>query len=106
MKNKTILRNDNILKLSNGRRLSYAEYGTPDGQPIFLVHDTPGANQGKGVSLAGGKRYQRPQHPGSLPGRDAAQLPDNIHPQHRISLAYRSSGGGTGYTGSLAPRLS
>ncbi len=43
MKNKTILRSDNILKLSDGRRLSYAEYGDPDGQAVFLVHGTPGS---------------------------------------------------------------
>jgi pimeloyl-ACP methyl ester carboxylesterase len=43
MKIKTILRHDNILKLSDGRRLSYAEYGDPDGQPVLLVHGTPGS---------------------------------------------------------------
>jgi pimeloyl-ACP methyl ester carboxylesterase len=40
---KTILRNDSILKLADGRRLSYAEYGDPDGQAVFLVHGTPGS---------------------------------------------------------------
>jgi pimeloyl-ACP methyl ester carboxylesterase len=43
VENTTILQNDNILNLSDGRRISYAEYGDPDGQPVFLVHGTPGS---------------------------------------------------------------
>ncbi len=37
------LRDDNILRLSDGRRLGYAEYGDPEGEPIMLFHDTPGS---------------------------------------------------------------
>lgn len=32
-----------ILSLSDGRRVSFAEFGAPAGQPIFLCHDTPGS---------------------------------------------------------------
>lgn len=35
------LRDDNILRLLDGRRLGYAEYGNPEGEPVFLVHGTP-----------------------------------------------------------------
>ncbi|MEA1946870.1 MAG: hypothetical protein U9N83_06150 [Thermodesulfobacteriota bacterium] len=32
------LRDDNILKLPDGRRLGYAEYGDPKGKTIFEFH--------------------------------------------------------------------
>lgn len=31
------------LELTDGRRLSYAEYGRPNGSPMFLFHGTPGS---------------------------------------------------------------
>ncbi len=34
------LRDDNILKLPDGRQLCYAEYGDPDGKPVILFHGT------------------------------------------------------------------
>jgi pimeloyl-ACP methyl ester carboxylesterase len=34
------LRDDNILRLPDGRRLGYAEYGDPDGKPVILFHGT------------------------------------------------------------------
>ena len=33
----------NHLKLSDGRRLCWAEYGDPEGKPIFLFHGNPGS---------------------------------------------------------------
>jgi len=33
-----------IHKLSDGRDLSYAEYGDPNGAPVFFFHGTPGSN--------------------------------------------------------------
>lgn len=33
---------DGHITLSDGRRLSYAEYGDPDGVPVFYFHGTPG----------------------------------------------------------------
>ncbi|MDP7269212.1 MAG: alpha/beta hydrolase, partial [Pirellulales bacterium] len=37
------LRDENILRLKDGRKLGYAEYGNPDGFPIFLLHGNPGS---------------------------------------------------------------
>lgn len=34
---------ENTMKLPDGRRLGYAEYGKPDGFPIIAMHGTPGA---------------------------------------------------------------
>lgn len=34
---------DSVVSLSDGRRLGYAEYGDPDGRPLFAFHGTPGA---------------------------------------------------------------
>ena len=31
------------IQLSDGRQLGYAEYGVPDGEPIFFFHGTPGS---------------------------------------------------------------
>lgn len=33
---------DEAMKLRDGRRLAFAEYGKPDGIPLFLFHGTPG----------------------------------------------------------------
>lgn len=33
---------DNVIKLHDGRRLGFAEYGKPEGIPLFLFHGTPG----------------------------------------------------------------
>ncbi len=35
--------NENILKLNDGRKISYAEYGDPKGIPCFLFHGNPGS---------------------------------------------------------------
>ena len=32
-----------VIKLSDNRRLCYAEFGDPAGEPIFLFHDSPGS---------------------------------------------------------------
>jgi pimeloyl-ACP methyl ester carboxylesterase len=31
------------IRLSDGRRLAYAEYGDPQGKPVFFFHGTPGS---------------------------------------------------------------
>ncbi len=36
-------RTDQWLRLSDGRRLGFAEYGDPLGRPLLLFHDTPGS---------------------------------------------------------------
>jgi pimeloyl-ACP methyl ester carboxylesterase len=37
------LRRDGAIGLPDGRRLAYAEWGTPSGSPVFLFHGTPGS---------------------------------------------------------------
>lgn len=44
-----ILRDDSIFRLSDGRRLGYAEYGDPKGYPIFLFHGNPGSRLSWGL---------------------------------------------------------
>lgn len=34
---------ENFIRLSDGKRLCYAEYGDPDGKPVFLFHGNPGS---------------------------------------------------------------
>ncbi len=34
---------DNVLRLSDGRRLGYASYGDPQGKPLFFFHGMPGS---------------------------------------------------------------
>ena len=34
---------DNTISLKDGRTLAYAEYGDPDGKPVFFFHGTPGS---------------------------------------------------------------
>ncbi len=38
---KNIYRENNIVKLHDGRILGYAEYGNPDGKPLFFFHGWP-----------------------------------------------------------------
>ena len=40
------LRDDNILRLPDGRRLGYAEYGDPQGKPILEIHGNPSSRLG------------------------------------------------------------
>ena len=37
------LAEDGVLLLADGRRLGYAQYGQPDGEPIFYFHGHPGS---------------------------------------------------------------
>jgi hypothetical protein len=34
---------DGTLRLGDGRRLGYAQYGVPDGEPFFYFHGHPGS---------------------------------------------------------------
>ena len=36
---------DKIISLRDGRRLGYAEYGDPDGKPVFFFHGLPGSRR-------------------------------------------------------------
>jgi pimeloyl-ACP methyl ester carboxylesterase len=57
-----------ILPLSDGRSLSWAEYGDPDGQPLVVLHGTPGSRlQVQGLHAAAtraGVRVIAPERPG------------------------------------------
>lgn len=108
VKNKTILRNDNILTLSAGRRLSYAEYGDPDGQPVFLVHGTPGSRlyweSFPGFPFRPDLHLIAPDRPGYglsdwQPGRTMTNWPDDVAELadaldiHRFAMVGVSGGG-------------
>lgn len=83
----TVLRDDNVLRLSGGRRLGYAEYGDADGDPIFLFHGNPGSRLSWGL-LPGspfrpGLHLIAPDRPGFglsdfQPGRTFADWPDDV----------------------------
>jgi pimeloyl-ACP methyl ester carboxylesterase len=38
-------RTDQQMKLRDGRRLGYDEYGHPDGKPVFFFHGFPGSRR-------------------------------------------------------------
>lgn len=41
--------NPKLALLSNGRKLSYAEYGAPDGRPVLLLHGLVGSVTSEGM---------------------------------------------------------
>ena len=97
MGNTTILRNDNILELSDGRRLSYAEYGDPDGQPVFLVHGTPGSRlywkSFPGFPFRSDLHLIAPDRPGYglsawKPGRTLTDWPDDVVLHHALPWGF------------------
>ena len=56
------------LKLSDGSRLCYAEYGDPDGAPVLVFHGNPGSRLGWGAMpgspFLAGLRIIAPDRPG------------------------------------------
>lgn len=82
------LRDDNVMILTDGRRLGYAEYGDPDGVPVILLHGNPNSRLLYGVMPGSpfrpGLRLIAPDRPGYglsdfFPrGRDVADYPDDI----------------------------
>lgn len=86
------LRDDNVMTLSDGRRLGYAEYGDPDGEPVFLLHGNPNSRllygAMPGCPFRPGLRLIAPDRPGYglsdffPPGRGVADYPDDV-----VSLA-------------------
>jgi pimeloyl-ACP methyl ester carboxylesterase len=75
------------VRTPDGRRLAAAVYGDPDGQPVFLLHGTPGSRLGPhprsailhrlGVRLI---CFDRPGYGGSdrLPGRKVADAATDV----------------------------
>ncbi|PXF61959.1 MAG: alpha/beta hydrolase [Candidatus Methanogaster sp.] len=82
------LRDDNILKLPDGRQLGYAEYGDPDGKPVILFHGNPNSRLLYGLipgcPFRPGLHLIAPDRPGYglsdfyPPGRGVADYPYDI----------------------------
>lgn len=99
---------DTSLQLSGGRRLGYAEYGEPNGKPVFLFHGNPGSRyewiRVAGPEIMQGRRAIAPDRPGFgqsdfHPGRthldwarDIGELADHLGIQ-RFAVVGFSSGG-------------
>ena len=43
------MKKENIIQLSDGKRMCYAEYGKPDGIPVLLFHGNPGVRLSWGL---------------------------------------------------------
>jgi len=96
------------IRLRDGRRLAYAEYGDPQGKPIFFFHGTPGSrlfhHPDASIAASVGARIIAIDRPGfgrsdSKPGRtlldwpnDVVQLADALNIQRFAVMGY--SGGG------------
>jgi pimeloyl-ACP methyl ester carboxylesterase len=76
----------NYLELTDGRRLCWAEYGDPEGRPIFLFHGNPGSRLAWGAMpktpFLGGVRLVAPDRPGygrtDFTPRALERWPDDI----------------------------
>ena len=75
------------VRLGDGRVLGYAEFGAPNGRPIFVFHGSPGARLqvrvAHGPALARGIRIVAPDRPGQglstrQPGREIADWPEDV----------------------------
>lgn len=68
LKRKNSLKDANILQLPDGRQLCYAEYGDPEGLPIFVFHGNPNSRLLWGVipgsPFLPGVRLIAPDRPG------------------------------------------
>jgi len=111
-------------RLQDGRTLSYAEYGVPDGRPVVWCHGLPGSRLdlsiGAGPELVSelGLRVLAPDRPGfgrsdPHPGRsyasyadDVRQLADACGIGRFAVLGYSGGSGGSGYALSCAAALS
>jgi len=64
----TLPRIDNVVQLSDRRRLAYAEYGDANGTPVFLFHGLPGSRLSWGLlpgdPIPPGLRIIAPDRPG------------------------------------------
>lgn len=99
---------NSVLELRDGRRLGYAQYGRPDGEPIFYFHGHPGsrleARLAHSAAAAAGFRILALDRPGcglsdAQPGRvltdwpaDVAEVADQLGIS-RFFVAGASGGG-------------
>lgn len=100
--------NDCVFTLSDGRKLGYIEYGSPDGVPVFLLHGTPGSRifglENEPLLVKKNLRIITPERPGyglSSPqkdrrilcySKDIVELADSLE-IHRFHVAGVSGGG-------------
>jgi pimeloyl-ACP methyl ester carboxylesterase len=99
---------DETLALHDGRRLGYAQYGRPDGEPIFYFHGHPGsrleARFARQAAAEAGHRLIALDRPGYglsdlRPGRVITDWPDDVAEAAdqlglgRFSVAGASGGG-------------
>ncbi|MGD9867101.1 MAG: alpha/beta fold hydrolase [Hyphomicrobiales bacterium] len=78
---------ERAVRLPDGRRISYAEYGDPDGFPVLALHGTPGSRfkfrPADGLAMERGVRLIAPDragYGGSTPktGRDLAEVASDV----------------------------
>ena len=89
---KNSLKDTNILRLPDGRKLCYAEYGDSGGKPVILFHGTPNSRLLYGLMPGCPFRPDlhliapdRPDYGLSdfyLPGRSVVDYPDDFVPAH------------------------
>jgi pimeloyl-ACP methyl ester carboxylesterase len=80
-------RQDNVLRLKDGRMLGYAEYGDPSGTPVFAFHGFPGSRItfriADDAARRRGVRIIAPDRPGMglstfQPGRNLLDWPQDV----------------------------
>jgi len=78
---------DQYILLRDGLKLGYADYGDPQGKPVFLFHGIPGSlmmqHPDASIAIAGNVRLIVPERPGmSLsdfkPGRTLLDWPSDV----------------------------
>ncbi len=78
---------EQTLRLGDGRKLGYAQYGSPDGTPIFYFHGHPGsrleARFARQAAAEAGHRVIALDRPGYglsdfRPGRAITDWPDDV----------------------------
>ena len=79
--------NEELVRLSDGRRVAIASHGDPQGRPLFLFHGTPGSRlglpYGDGPAKERGVRVVCPDRPGvgrsdPHPGRTIPDYADDV----------------------------
>ncbi len=114
-------RNDTTVKLPDGRRLAYTEWGDPNGSPVFLFHGTPHSRlwcPDEKATNAARVRLIVPDRPGigrsdvreartlaDWP-RDVSSLADALAIERFAAIGWSSGGAYAGACAALlAPRL-
>src|SRR2546429_8369047 len=100
--------NDKVISLIDGRTLGYAEYGDPNGKPVFFFHGLPGSRRQRhpddSIAIELGARIIAIDRPGYglsdfQQGRKLLDWPDDVAPPahslkiHQIAAIGVSVGG-------------